>query len=249
MDGSFDPKSNGSIERNIDARNDTKYDFEPVEENAENQAIDTSQSQSQSNLEASNQVETMSSLTEIYPFQTLYYRDTDEPQAFEDLFNKDVITEKNPKVITPSASYDDVKTPPIIDERNLRKLERLGAGSNGEVFKYSYSKDFEQRSELVAVKEEFGKKGDKNEKVVNEYLKLYDLNHEHIIKIIGIVPKKDSSDWVVMELGDCSLRNFLNDFKTYVPFKIPHRLCIDYFLQISRGMKEAHSKVIIYPAF
>jgi hypothetical protein len=54
-----------------------------------------------------------------------------------------------------------------------------------------------------------------------------------------------------MELGDCSLKEFLNDLRRLLSSLedydlrdiLPYRQCVEYFLQIVRAMKEAHSKV------
>ena len=67
-----------------------------------------------------------------------------------------------------------------------------------------------------------------------------------------MVHKENSIDWIVMELGDCSLKEFLNDLRNVLRENadafglrdiLSYRQCLEFFLQIARGMKEAHSKV------
>ena len=264
MDGSFDPQSNNdSIERNVEVPSIVQSQLSSTTENNEingtTESNSTYQTAAYSYDEFSPDENVISKSETKEPFfQVLYYKDTDDEtkETFEDAEYKQVKNEPNPsKVLLPSSSYEESaigkRSPMIIDERSLQKLERIARGANGEVFKYSYSHSYSKesdselvtRSELVAIKHEFGRKCDKSEKIVKEYTKLLDLDHVNIIKLLGIVEKKDSNDLIVMELGECSLRMFLNDYELHVPYRIPFRICILYFLQIARGMKEAHAKV------
>ncbi len=123
-------------------------------------------------------------------------------------------------------------------------------GSNGEIFTAKWSENG-NHSVPVAIKKEIGTKAEKEDKVYCEVKKLINLKHENVIEFIGMVYQPNSVDWVVMELGDCSLKEFLNDLRRLLSSLegydlrdiMPYRQCVEYFLQIVRAMKEAHSRV------
>ena len=237
MDGSFDPNSaNSSIERNVEVSKE--------EENRSNTE------ETRNNNEANRYMENIT-----------YFQD-DPTSPVQIRTNGATIVENNSHILKPSTSYEETgqEKPRSASIRNievnkLSNFELIGRGNNGNVYKCSCSELNDDGEllckELVAVKEERGYKLHKEDKVMYEATKLFFLNHPNIIKCYGVVKKQDCIDCVVMELGQCSLRIFLNDLgdvlsqnKGYSSRNfLSYRLCIEYLLQIARGMENAHSHV------
>jgi serine/threonine protein kinase len=130
----------------------------------------------------------------------------------------------------------------IIDSNSLEKLKILGEGANGIIYLCRLN------DKLVAVKEEIGTREVKNDKVQKEFKKLADLDHENIIRVIGISPSVEKCDSIVMEYAETSLESLLRDTRqalvdaNYTPVKIPDSICLKMILQLASAMKEAHSK-------
>jgi hypothetical protein len=277
MDGSFDPSETGSgdsNERNVEIKSELSASSILLATNNETttttktkEALTTSTPNSsilalESNSTLTHATGSSTSINSLVQ-PTLYqiYQDLDEqPRVVtQSPSNQDVIIDRNSHYLLPSTSREDQPSPKIryIDENSLYDITKLKGsdgkykkGSNGEIYTAKWSEN-ENRSVLVAIKVEDGTKTEKEGKVYCEAEKLSDLKHEHIIEFYGVVPKLDSVDWVVMELGDCSLKEFLNDLRRLLNSLedydlrdiLPYRQCVEYFLQIVRAMKEAHSKV------
>ena len=258
MDGSFDPSESNddSIERNVEASSEeTTAPVALVTERLNSTLTqfdeNSSQDEQPRRLSASNNEQTP--LFQIY-------QDLDEQQrtVVQISSNEEIIVGNNNHILSPSTSREDQQqqiSPMIryIDGSSVYNLKDLNKrGTNGKIYTANWT-ELENRSELVAVKEEMGSKAEKDGKVVYEAEKLSDLNHENIIAFYGMIQKSHSADWIVMELGDCSLNEFLNDLRQLL--RIPnveygirdifsYRNCVEFFLQIARGMEYAHLKVI-----
>ena len=280
MDGSFDPSETGSgdsNERNVELTSESSMSSILLETNnattttkKTTEALSTSKPNSsvlalESNPTLGHATGSSTSINNLQhpPLFQIYQDLDDQPRVvIQSPSNQDVIeikTDRNSHILLPSTSREDQSSPKIrhIDVNSLFDITKLKGsdgrhkkGSNGEIYTAKWSEN-ENRSVLVAIKVEDGTKTEKEGKVYCEAEKLNDLKHEHIIEFYGVVPKLDSVDWVVMELGDCSLKEFLNDLRRLLNSLedydlrdiLPYRQCIEYFLQIVRAMKEAHSKV------
>jgi len=269
MDGSFDPSETGggdSNVRNVEIKSESSASSILLATNNETttttktkEELSTSTPTVESNSTLKHATGSSTSASNLGLFQI--YQDLDEqPVVTQSPFNQGVIIDRNSHILLPSTSREDQPSPKIrfINENSLYDITKLKGsdgkykkGSNGEIYTAKWSENENRSSVLVAIKVEEGSKTEKEGKVYCEAEKLSDLKHENIIDFYGVVSKLDSVDWVVMELGDCSLKEFLNDLRRLLSSLedydlrdiMPYRQCVEYFLQIVRAMKEAHSRV------
>lgn len=148
----------------------------------------------------------------------------------------------------------------IVDKCNITFYEQLASGDSSKLHKCLMKKS-DNTLQLATVKiVDSDNQLDKQEKrakrqaIKYQVSKLCNLSHHNIIKCYGVVKICNSIDWVLMEFGECSLRTFLEDIQVFLRKNndwslrkiFSYRICIEYFLQIARGMNEAHSKVNIF---
>jgi hypothetical protein len=254
MDGSFDPSESNddSIERNVEASSEETTTPVAIATERLNSTL-TQFDENSSQDEESRRLSASNEQTPLFQI----YQDLDDQQRpiVQITSNEEIIAGNNNHFLLQSTSREDQHqqvSPTIryIDARSIYNLKDLNKrGTNGKIWTANWTES-ENRSELVAVKEEMGSKAEKDGKVIYEAEKLNDLNHENIIGFYGMIHKSHSADWTVMELGDCSLNEFLNDLRQLLPNAqygirdiFSYRNCVEFFLQIARGMEYAHLKV------
>ena len=135
------------------------------------------------------------------------------------------------------SSYRDCK----IITGLVEPFEEFKEGSNGIVYK-CFSTELKT---FVAVKKEKSYEREKNAKVERELKKLAKLKHENIVSLIGYLVEKDYIDGIVMELCECSLKDFMKSLKDANSKEFfTYRACVVCFLQIALGMEKAYMEVI-----
>lgn len=161
-------------------------------------------------------------------------------------------TQQNENVAEFQRSFQIHPYIPYIKMDSLSTFKRVNSGTNGAI----YTSEMENSNESVIVKEEFGTKIDKQNKVWREAEKLFALKDVgNVIEIKGLIQRSDSADSIVMEKGDYSLKTFQNECQkilkdpkysgTMFRDVLSYRQCLEFLIQIASGMNEAHLKVIL----
>jgi hypothetical protein len=256
MDGSFDPSDSSK-----DGLGESLVLLAANNETTMTEALSASKSNSpvlalESNSILTHRKGSSTSMDNIEAPQIYHDLDEQSRSVIQITTNEAVKIDRNSHFLLLSTCREDQRSPQIryIDENSLYDITKLKGsdgrhkkGSNGEIYTALWREN-ENHIKLVAIKKEKGTKAEIEGKVLKEVKKLINLKHENVIEFIGMVYQPNSVNWVVMELGDCSLKEFLDDLRRLLISQslrdiLPNRQCVEYFLQIVRAMKEAHSKV------
>ncbi len=130
----------------------------------------------------------------------------------------------------PSTTTDAKEKDWHIDFNEIEQLHWLGSGAHGYVFRGLYN------GNTVAVK-----KLKELEMTQKEMQALQQLDHPHIIRVLGVCLREPSYA-LVMEFCPASLYDIIHKQER----EIPPRLVLDYASQIARGVEYLHSKHIIH---
>lgn len=160
-------------------------------------------------------------------YQTDYFAD-------EDLYEEKLVQQKRLKTVSYELNvasirkFDADKRKLVeYDRDDVEKKQRLGSGEFGIVYA-----GILKRSISVAIKE--ARPNKQSTEIEQDASKLAHIDHKNVIKILGICYyKEEHAPWIIMELGEISLRRFLDelDFEMSMEYKFD---CLNQICQAMR---------------